>query len=148
MLTRKQEHSIELAATPERVFAILHTPRAIRRWWFAANAIVLPQPNGFWSAVWGDEDAPDYISAATIAVFDPPRRLLLTDFKYYAKSGPLPFHADLSTEFTVLPAEGGAVLRVVQDGFPLAPAADEFYVACEKGWRDTLASVESYLNDN
>ncbi len=81
MMTRKHEHQIELPVTPERVFALLHTPSDIcASWWFASSAIVLPQTNGLWAAVWGEADEPDYISAATIAVFEPPRRLVFSDF--------------------------------------------------------------------
>jgi hypothetical protein len=36
-------------------------------------------------------------------------------------------------------------LRVVQDGFPREPVADEFYAACEQGWHDTFASIKRYL---
>jgi uncharacterized protein YndB with AHSA1/START domain len=138
-MTRQHEHAINLPASPARIFALLHTPSDICAWWSAASAIVLPQTKGVWAAVWGQADDPDYLSAATIAVFDPPRRLVLTDFKYFAKTGPLPFQASLSTEFTVTPHEAGTVLRVLDS------VADEFYAACEKGWHDTFESIHRYL---
>ena len=47
-----------------------------------------------------------------------PRRLVFADYQYVAKTGPLPFQAEFVTEFTVTPHAEGAVLRVVQDGFP------------------------------
>lgn len=50
MPTRKHIHAEELPAAPERVFALLHTPSAIRQWWSAARAIVLAQPGGMWIA--------------------------------------------------------------------------------------------------
>ncbi len=145
MTTRQHEHSIELPLPPERVFSILHTPSAICAWWFASSAIVLPQTDGIWAAVWGNADDPDYVTAARLAVFDPPRRLRLSDFKYFSKTGPLPFQAEFSTEFTVTQQGAGSVLRVVQQGFPCDPVADEFYAACEKGWHDTFASLQRYL---
>ncbi len=146
MPTRKHVHEIELAAPPDRVFALLHTPSAIRGWWGAARAIVLPRPGGVWAAVWGpNEDDPDYISVARLLVFDPPRRLVMGDMKYRARSGPLPFHADFITEFTVEATATGARLRVVQDGFPVEPVADAFYAACEKGWRDTFEGIRRFL---
>jgi uncharacterized protein YndB with AHSA1/START domain len=148
MATRNHVHQIELPVAPEEVFAILHTPSAIRDWWFASRAIVMAQEGGTWAAAWGEnEDDPDYITTATIKVFDPPRRLLLADFKYYAKSGSLPFDAALSAEFTVEPAPNGSVLKINQDGFPADSVADEFYAACEKGWRDTFESIRRYLDD-
>jgi uncharacterized protein YndB with AHSA1/START domain len=147
MSTRKHIHEEILPATLDEVFALLYTPSAIRGWWSANRAIVLAEPGGIWMAAWGaDEDAPDYITAATIKVFEPPKRLVLGDYRYFAKGGPLPFRADFVTEFIVEPRPPGALLRVVQDGFPVDPIADDFYAGCEKGWRDTFAGIQRFLN--
>lgn len=149
MLTRKHIHEEQFSARPERVFAILHTPSAIRQWWSAERALVLAQPGGMWMAAWGEnEDDPDYITVATIAAFEPPRRILFTDYKYYAKSGPLPFQANFTTEFTVEPRANGALLRVCQDGFPCEPIADAFYAGCEVGWRNTFEGIRRFLADS
>lgn len=149
MPTRKHIHEEELPASPERVFALLHTPSAIRQWWSAARAIVLAQPGGVWMAAWGEhEDDPDYITVATIAAFEPPRRILFTDYKYYAKSGALPFQANFTTEFTIEPRAHGALLRVCQDGFPCEPIADAFYAGCEVGWRNTFEGIRRFLTQS
>lgn len=147
MATRKHECMIELPDSPERVFAILHTPSAIRGWWGAARAIVLPVEGGTWAAVWGErEDDPEYVAIARLTTFDPPRRMVIANFQYYAKSGPLPFDGSgLTTEYQVEPLPVGSRLRVVQDGFPTDPAADAFYAACEKGWSDTFEGIRRYL---
>ncbi len=146
MPTRKHVHQIELAVAPEVVFTILVRPSAIRNWWFANRAIVLAREDGTWAAAWGEaEDDPDYITTATIKVFDPPSRLVLSDFKYYAKDEPLPFEADFETEFIVIPAGEGSILQVSQDGFPADAVADKFYAACEKGWHDTFESIRRYF---
>lgn len=149
--TREHRRSIELPAPPERAFEALITPSAIRRWWQVDRAVVVAEPGGTWAAAWGDdEDDPDYASAATIEVFDPPRRLVLTDYRYLVKTGPLPFEADFRVEFTLRPAEsggeaGGSVIEVVQSGFPAGPEADDFFAGCETGWRDTLEGLRRYL---
>jgi len=149
MATRKHVHEERLSAAPDRVFAILHTPSAIRAWWGAARAIVLPRDGGIWMAAWGaDEDSPDYITSARIKVFDPPRRLVLGDFVYYAKTGPLPFQAEFTTEFSVSDSPNGAVLKVVQDGFPIDSVADDFYAGCETGWTNTFAGIRRYLESD
>ena len=112
MPTRKHTHEELFPTTPERLFSLLHTPSAIRGWWGAARAIVIPKEGGIWCATWGDdEDAPDYITAATLRVFDPPRRLVFADYQYMAKTGPLPFRAEFVTEFTVTPSADGAALE-------------------------------------
>jgi uncharacterized protein YndB with AHSA1/START domain len=146
MKTRKHVHEEEFSATPERLFALLHTPSAIRGWWGVARAIVLPGESGLWAAAWGaDEDAPEYITIATIRAWEPPRRMVLGDYRYFAQNGPLPFQADFVTEFTVEATPDGALLRVSQDGFPCDASADAFYAACEIGWRNTFAGIRRFL---
>src|SRR5262245_62080354 len=146
MATRAHTHEIELAARPEDVFALLVTPSAIRGWWSAARAVVIPRAGGTWAAAWGaDEDRPEYVTVASIEVYEPPRRLVLADYRCAPRSGPLPFEADVSTEFTVERAPAGARLRVRQDGFPVDAVADEFYRGCERGWRDTFDGIRRYL---
>lgn len=145
-MTRRHTHEEFFPVPPERLFALLHTPSAIRGWWGAARAIVQPEPGGLWAAAWGaDEDAPEFVTSATLSVFEPPHRLVFADYRYSAASGPLPFEASLVTGFTVVPRDGGAVLRVEQDGFPLDPVADDFYRACERGWRDTFGGIRRHL---
>ena len=142
---REIERSVLLPAPPEAVFAALHTPSAIRHWWGAARAIVNPVAGGLWVAAWGDdEDAPEYITAATLRVFEPPRRLVMAEFRYFARDGALPFACDLPTEFSVDPQGEGSLLRVLQTGFPDETAADEFYAACQSGWDDTLKGMERF----
>jgi len=142
-------HEEFFSANPERLFALLHTPSAIRRWWGAARAIVAPEPGGIWAAAWGEkEDDPDYLTVATLGAFDPPRRIVFTNYQYRAREARLPFVADFVTEFAVAPHPDGSILRVTQDGFPAAPEADEFYDACQKGWRDTFAGIRRYLAES
>ncbi len=95
-----------------------------------------------------DGDGPDYISTATLVEFDPPKRLTMKCGKYYAKSGSLPFEfaEDAVTIFTVEPEGNGCILRVEQTGFPCDPVADEFYAACETGWKNTFEGIRQYLN--
>ena len=144
---RKVTRQLSLTATPQEVFKILHTPSAIHHWWGASRAIVLGEPGGLWCAVWGeDEDAPDYLAAATIKVFDPPRRLLLVDFKYFSRSGPLPFRPEMTTEFTIAESPSGSVLTVIQDRFPADPIADEFYAGCVTGWKNTFESIKKFID--
>lgn len=146
MTTRFHVHEVALNRSPERVFRLLITPSDVRGWWGAARCIVEPVEGGTWAAAWGeDENNPDYLTVAQMIVFDPPRRIVLGDYRYRARSGPLPFEADLRTEFTITPTAGGCILRVEQHGFPAGPEADEFYRACEKGWRDTFEAIARHL---
>ena len=106
----------------------------------------MPAQGGVWAATWGeDEDDPDYITTARMSVFDPPRRIVMTDYAYRSKEGPLPFDAQFTTEFLVEADDDGAILRVTQDGFPETAEGREFLDACDKGWRDTFAGIRAFL---
>lgn len=147
MGTRRIVHEEPLDRAPADVFAMLVTPSSIRRWWGAHRAVVVARAGGFWAAAWGDrEDDPDYASAARIAVYEPPRRLLLADFVYDARDAALPFEAEFQTEFEIEPTGRGCLLRVTQSGFPEAPIADAFYAGCTQGWRDTFRGIRAFLD--
>jgi hypothetical protein len=98
-----------------------------------------------WAATWGAEDSPDYVCAARLVVFEPPRRLVMGKFEYMTKDGHgLGFKAELESEFTVRAQGEGSVLRVEQRGFPDEAIADAFFASCVKGWQDTFAGIERY----
>ncbi len=148
METRSHIHEESFDAAPDKMFDLLITPSAIRRWWGASRAIVDAREGGVWTAAWGDEDDPDHVSTATLVEFDPPRRLAMKYGGYYAKSGALPFKFadDALTIFTIEPSGNGSILRVEQTGFPCDPVADEFYAACQTGWKNTFAGIREYLS--
>jgi len=56
MTTRKHIHEEIFDADPQTLFALLHTPSAIRQWWGASHLIVDSKPGGVWVGLWGDED--------------------------------------------------------------------------------------------
>jgi uncharacterized protein YndB with AHSA1/START domain len=145
MKTRTVIHQEVFNASQEAVFDLLITPSAIRQWWNVSRAVVLAEEGGTWAAAWGDnEDEPDYMTVSRIENYDPPSRLDQTDYRYYSKDGPLPFEASFTTSFTCTPVDGGTLLRVEQQGFPLDH--DEFYQGCVKGWKDTFDGIRRYLD--
>ena len=147
MVTRKHIHEEVFDADAETVFALLVTPSAIRQWWGASHVIIDKKQGGIWVGLWGNEDAPEFITINRMSVFDPPRRIVFSDSEYYARKGPIPFAANLTSDFTISPVEPGkTLLRVVQDGFPTDSVADEFYAGCEQGWRDTYDGIRKYLS--
>lgn len=132
----------------DAVFEAIITPKMIKKWWFANNAIVLPEEDGIYAVTWGDNiDNPDYISVAKIASFERPIRLLLTDFRYKSKEGDLPFEADMPTEFSLEELGDQTKLTVHQTGFPDEKFADKFYNLCVQGWIDTLTSLKKIVEE-
>lgn len=113
----------------------------------ASHVIIDKKEGGLWVGLWGDEDAPEFITFNRMSVFDPPKQIVFSDFEYYSRKGLLPFAAALTSDFTIIP-EGPKQtrLRVVQDGFPCDNAADDFYAGCTVGWRETFAGIRRYLN--
>jgi uncharacterized protein YndB with AHSA1/START domain len=145
-MPRSHSRTLDLPLAPAETFTLLVVPSAIRGWWGAARAIVLPREGGVWAAAWGaSEDDPDYVTEARIAIFDPPKRLRLSGFTTYARGGSFPFPSELlSTEFSVTPARGGSLLTVVQSGFPDEARADEFFAGCARGWQETFEGIRRY----
>lgn len=146
MNTRDHSHKETFDVPQEDLFRILLRPSAIRKWWGAARAVILPEAGGIWAAAWGeDEDNPDYVTIAEITELTFPHSLRLEKFRYHSKAGPLPFEAEFTIDFAVEPCEGGASLGVRQSGFPVRADADEYYEACIKGWADTFAGIRRYF---
>ena len=145
METCAHVHEETFPVSPRELFALLHTPSAIREWWGASRAIVMPEVGGTWTAAWGAEDDPDYVTVATLDEFDPPQRLTMANTGYRAKSGPLPFEADFRTTFEVEARDEGALLRVTQDGFPKSEAGEAFLASCVEGWTNTFAGIRALL---
>ncbi len=149
METRRHIHEEPFGIRSERMFEALITPSAIRGWWGASKAIVVPEKDGVWIAAWGeDENAADYISSFKILEFEPPQRMLLGDGKYFSRDGQPPFEMNMTTEFIVEPQSGGCTLRIIQDGFPSDPVADEFFDACSVGWKNTFEGLRKYFYEN
>ncbi len=144
--TRSHTRSIDIPAAPDSVFSALITPSAIRSWWSAARAIVLPKTGGLWAATLGaEEDSPDYITVANISELDRPKRLVLSDYRYFNREGPLPFEADFVVAFVMEPISSGTRLSVTHRGFPCDPVADGFLAGCELGWLETLGGIRRFF---
>ena len=140
---------IEIPTSIDQTFELLCRPSAIRQWWGAARAIVHREQGGLWIAAWGEnEDEPDYVSAARLLVYEPPHRMVMGDFEYHAREeGPLPFEAEMVTEYVIEPnSGGGSRLRVRQWGFPDDPSADDFYAGCETEWDRTLENLQRFAS--
>ena len=145
-MTRSIKQEYHIKADIEDVFDALLTPSMIKKWWFAASAIVIPEKGGIYALAWGEDiDQPDYISVATISELNRPERLVFSDFRYYSKEGNLPFEAEFGNEFILKKEKEETTIIVIQTGFPDDNRADEFYNACGKGWQDTMSSLKNTL---
>ena len=147
-MTRYIKKEIIIDRKVEVVFDALIAPSQIKKWWYANSAVVLPEVGGFLAVAWGDkEDDPDYITISSITELERPYKLKLIYGKYFSKSGPLPFEAEMDVTYTLEHIGEKTKLIVVQDGFPISIAANEYYQGCVKGWEDTLGSIKSFLEN-
>ncbi len=142
---RSIQDQIAINASRERVFQSLIRPSDICGWWEASTALVFAEKNGLWVAAWGDADDPDYLTAARMIEFDSPSRILMSDYQYRSKSGPMPFEADFEVEFRLTAIDGATNVVVIQNGFPDDAVADEFFQGCVQGWRSTLANLKRHI---
>ncbi len=148
-MTRYIKKEIIIDKKIEEVFDALISPSQIKKWWYAKTAIVLPEVGGLLAVTWGEnEDDPDYITISSISEFERPYKLKLIYEKYFSKSGPLPFEAKMDVTYTLEGMADKTKLIVVQDGFPVNIAADQYYHGCVKGWDDTLFSFKNVLENS
>ncbi|MEM7244565.1 MAG: SRPBCC domain-containing protein [Acidobacteriota bacterium] len=149
MTARTIDDHVDVAASPDVVFAALLRPSSIQAWWSASRVIVVPRLGGAWAVSWGDDaDRPDYTFAGILRGFEPERRLFITDASHHSKDEPPdaePLEADITTEFLLEEQGSGTRLRLVQAGFPPEGEADDRFAACVEGWKNTLAAIREHV---
>lgn len=139
-------NSINIRSSKAEVFTALITPSLIRQWWQATYAIVVAREKGLFAVAWGDEDNPDYVSAASIQAIDPPNKLRLTNFIYSVKDKPVSCTDDSKAEFYLKDTADGILLKVLQTGF--GEDSYEYIKACDKGWKDVLMAIKSLIESD
>lgn len=140
-------HEEWFPVTPDRLFALLHTPGAIRQWWGASRAIVVPEVGGVWTAAWGAvEDDPDCLTMARVEVFEPPRLLRLVNYQSRCRDGTTSGSGGVVTEFAIRPDSGGAMLRLTQEGLSADEEREGVFATCGRNWRDTFTAIRYYLD--
>jgi uncharacterized protein YndB with AHSA1/START domain len=145
-MARQIQKAIQINCTIEDLFDALITPSAIKKWWNASHAIVIPAVNGIYTVSWGSNiDSPDYVSSAEILEFQPPSFLRLGNYRYATKGELEAVNPETITEFIIKNESGKTTLKVTQSGFPDDRSAVDFYAACTKGWEDTLHSIQQVM---
>ena len=142
------EKEIRINAASKIVFNALISPSLIKQWWYVNSAIVIPQKNGVYALTWGDSlDNPDFITVSRLTEFDFGKKLVMTNESYYSPHGGLPFDSLLVATFTLVQGQDSTVLKILQEGIPKAPTADQFYEDTVKGWETTLKSLKNVVED-
>jgi uncharacterized protein YndB with AHSA1/START domain len=148
MNTRRQILEEPFGITPERMFAILTTPGAIRSWWGASSVVIDARKGGSWVTAAGETDADfEFINSFEILEFDPPKRMLLGGGKYFAGNN-WPIRTNITTELIVEAQPAGCILRIVQESSPADPLLDDYFDACVAGWQNSFEGIRNYLHNN
>lgn len=135
--TRSATGTIEIDATPERVWRALTDAADLVRW-FPLEAKVDPGVGGAVFMSWKNE----FAGSSTILAWDPPRRLAIVWGWGEEKES----HPQM-TEYRLEDLDGGrrTVVRVVTSGFPADAAWDDFVEGTNRGWVFELQSLKQYL---
>ncbi len=133
--TRSISLEIEVAGTPEQVWAAIATGPGISAWFVPTT--VEEHPGGAVEQAFGPGE--EMLVRGHVQAWDPPRR-----FAY--GQHPDPAAGGMAFEFLVEARDGGTcIVRLVQSGFGQGAEWDDEYDATENGWRIFLHVLSLHL---
>jgi uncharacterized protein YndB with AHSA1/START domain len=145
MSTDRIEREVMIAASPERVWAVLTEPEHVGTWFGTGSPAEIDlRPGGLMLL-----DHGAYGSYSTLIVkVDPPRAFSYRWASAYPDVVATPDNSTL-VEFTLEPADGGTVLRVVESGFdaiqiPAARLESAGFESHSQGWSGVIEKVGAY----
>ena len=147
--TRRHVLEESFGVTPERMFEILTTPKAIR-------SLVGSDVGGNRCTRKGGSlghggrrrrSDTEFINSFEILEFDPPKRMLLGSGKYFAGTN-WPIRTNMTTEMLIEPQPTGCILMIIQELSPADPLLDDFFDACVAGWQNSFEGMRNYLHNN
>ncbi|GAB3840258.1 SRPBCC domain-containing protein [Dactylosporangium cerinum] len=137
----KIERTLELAHSPERVWAALTTAEGLGTW-FGNRAEVDLRVGGKATLIWDSGDT----ATLTIERLEPPHVFAYTWPVYGLPDGD---PRRTYVEFTLEPTGGGTTLTMVESGFAQVPDAEAHTTAYNgntKGWLNELGELVAYLD--
>lgn len=131
--TRTIDLSVDLPATPDRVWTAISDGEWLSRW-LAPIASVEPGENGRVTVSWGAGNE----FTSRIAVWRPGAHMRLEDTAAEGASAS-------ALDYYLEPRGDGTRLRLVNSGLPGGAEADEFLYMMENGWRFFLWNMKHVL---
>ena len=135
--------TIEIQATPERVFRSLTTPEDLVRWWGAEGVYQTTEwttelrVGGKWRAGGKAVDGKSFSVEGTILAVDPPRKLVQTWRADWDGS------KETKVTYSLTPIADGTRVTVLHEGF------DGRSESCKEhasGWEQVLGWLSSYVS--
>lgn len=135
--------TVEIAATPERVFRALMSPE-VARWWGAEGLYRVTgwtadlRVGGAWVASGKDTDGKEFQVKGKILELDPPHRVVKT-WSYDWDGG----GEETTLTYQLEPIKAGTRVKVLHTGFGDRKAACEDHA---KGWERVLGWLGDYVS--
>jgi hypothetical protein len=141
---RAVEASIELAASPDAAIDAFLRPEDLRGFWGVERAFVEPRVGGTYVVAWGVGDAGfKYVSTGVVAVYEPGRRLELSNYTYLNPERPIFAPMTLTVEARAV--AGGAHVTVRQGGYRDGADWDWYHDAVTQAWPVVLGQLKAHL---
>jgi uncharacterized protein YndB with AHSA1/START domain len=145
MSTDRIEREVMIAASPERVWAVLTEPEHVGTWFGTGSPAEIDlRPGGLMLLDHGEHGS----YSTLIVKVDPPRAF---SYRWASAYPDVVATSNNSTlvEFTLEPADGGTVLRVVESGFdaiqiPAARLESAGFESHSQGWSGVIEKVGAY----
>ncbi|GIL05830.1 MAG: hypothetical protein BroJett031_23500 [Betaproteobacteria bacterium] len=119
--------SINISASPLKVWNIITSPDAIRRWMLVVPVLESDGPLQLGSRIrWNDEHGQTYLSG-TVVTLDPPHKLVLAleDISWTRKARP----GEVTYALTLSESEGGTRLEFVLGDLAIDPEGQQWFDA-------------------
>lgn len=132
------EREMHVRAPVDRVWQVITDPAYVARW-FGDTAQIDLRPGGAAAFGWSGYDPCAGLFHATVERVEPPREFA---FRWVRDPG-VPAGADVVStlvEFSLSPAPGGTLLRLVESGF----ATDAHRAGNDEGWTEELAELVAF----
>ena len=148
--TDRIEKSIEINASPSRVWRALTDHREFGEWFRVAIA----EPFVVGKTTHGNILYPGYehVMFEAQVVRAEPEQVFAFRWHPYAADPNVDYTAEPTTlvEFTLEPTRSGTLLRVTESGFDALPAQrrDEAYRMNDGGWAEQLNNIERHVSPN
>ena len=144
--TRKVSRSIQIYATPSRVFQAFLDAEQLKQWWGVSTALIEPRKGGVYALGWSEAGQGfDYVGCGVIKSYAPNKRLRIDSMVYFGPGHP-PL-GPMRLTVNLLEREDRTRVAVRQEGFGTGPVWDQYYEAVSQGWKGALKNLKTFLED-
>lgn len=131
------EHSIEIAAPPDRIWPALTTAKGLAGWWTLGETVLTGEPDRLESFTFQSRAV---TTRMQVVALDPPRRVSWAPLESNAPGG----WVGTTIDFELTPEGGGVRLDFAHRGFA---EDEEGYRKVTAGWAHYLQNLKRFVED-